>query len=56
MTEFIVATVEAERLFKKQALENAWNFFDKDKNGFLNMEELGFIVGESSEGELRDIM
>lgn len=38
LTEFIVATIQHEKLYKKRALENAWAFFDTDKTGYLDIE------------------
>ncbi|OMJ81433.1 hypothetical protein SteCoe_18109 [Stentor coeruleus] len=58
-TEFLRATVKRSKIFTKENLQQAFNLFDQDGNGTIELEELKKCLSEGSEitvEVLEDIM
>lgn len=47
-TEFILATMNKKQVITEERIKEAFDLFDKDKNGSISLEEIkkGFFVGE----------
>ena len=49
--EFLRVMIDYNTLITKENLENAFKFFDKDKSGFLNVEEIKHIFSTNNSEE-----
>ena len=48
--------IDYNTLITKENLENAFKFFDKDKSGFLNVEEIKHIFSTNNSEEKKLIL
>lgn len=46
-----MVTANRDKLFQKRALEQAFDFFDRDKTGFLEVKELRELLGGDCDKE-----
>lgn len=49
-TEFLAATLDKKLYLKNAALREAFQFFDKDHDGFISQAELREVLGEAESG------
>ena len=54
--EFLRATVNYENLVTENNLKNAFDYFDKDHNGFLTPDEIRDVLGLGEEDESSKIV
>ena len=46
--EFLIASVNKEKILTENNLKMAFNVFDRDKNGCISHDELKYILGENN--------
>ena len=55
MNEFTSAMIAKEKLWAKNALEEAFDYFDTDKTGYIEMNELASILSGSENEEIETL-
>jgi calcium-dependent protein kinase len=50
--EFIIAMYDKDKLYIKESLSEAFEYFDRDKTGFIEIEELKDILNGGDAAEV----
>ena len=54
--EFTSALVAKEKIFVREAVEEAFDYFDQDRTGFIEKQELVDLLGETELAEVEELM